>query len=547
MSDCLGLHFFGLCQYSPNNPEIAIISFGDSVAIATFLIAFTQLLSLTKKEVIYESVRLSYKIGLVAVLMIFVSSVLPLVPGPALPVLGYPIFWEFLGALLLLSTLVLLVSKYHSPLKFNEKSAEKTLRIVRRVITKGREEDYLELTDKLEPSVMEIVSCMKMYDRMSAHQAEERGEVFYFNPEVAYSFELVRTLADSHFCKAIVCKDPAVLIKFLQEFKDKRIRDNDARTFVGEIVRQALRNKDSFLYREGEQHKGLGLRRDFTRALFGDYDSNERLLPLSYWMPLLEKDVDSEVFEMFCRCYYMMFQTSIRAKEFNFSFSLYPSKNIVGHVEVLMYRLDKLGEDEIFDSYPYKVFQSASRVIQDMLQLVVEDQEANGIELPQGAWDSERRDETVFARLADCFYELFEAASKSKNHESEIRFTLWGIWQKIYVFDSEMTNVHRQIQIRLQAKIFKQLKVNFEEGYYPAISRTMFSLLGLNEEGYPNCSDIPFRERFFSYVREHFLKLYAMNEKRALDKLSKNIVFDVVANELIHTDYGGNQIKMKLS
>lgn len=546
MTDCLGVSFLGLCQYSPSNPEFSIISFGDSVAIATFLIAFTQLLSLTKKEVINESVRRSYKIGFIAILIIFFSSLLPLMSGFAMPLIGYPIFWEFIGSVLLLYTLVLLVVKYHSSLRFNDKDAEHSLKIIRKVITKGSEEDYLELAEKLEASVPDVVTSMRQYDRMAAHQAEERGEEFPVSPRVAYSFELIRTLADPHFCRAIVRRDPAILIKFLQEFKEKRIRDDDARTFVSEIVSQALRNKDSFLYREEAHYKGLGLRGDFTKSLFLDYASNERLLPLSYWMPSIEKDVDEEVFKMFCRCYYLMFHSSIKAKEYNFSFSLYPSKNITGHVDILIYRLDKLNADEIYNSYPYKVFKAACQVIEDMLQLVVDDQDANLIEMPQGVWNPDGRDESVFARLASSCYELFKSSSKSKNHEDEIRFTLWSLWQKIYVFDSEMTNVHRQVQLRFEALVFKKLKVNLEEGYYPAISRTIFLMVGVNEAGYPNCSDIPFRQKFFAYVRMHFPKLYAANQARALDKLPKNIVFDVHTNELIHTDFGGNQAKLAL-
>ena len=88
----------------------------------------------------------------------------------------------------------------------------------------------------------------------------------------------------------------------------------------------------------------------------------------------------------------------------------------------------------------------------------------------------------------------------------------------------------KEVQRRLENKILNQLKVNFVEGYYPAVSRPVISLLGLIDE----TSDRPkidneesrFANTFYSFIKKHFKTLYNEDKERALDKLPSDVEYD---------------------
>ena len=102
-SACLGLEVLGKCTYDPSNPERIYFSIGSLIAVVALFLAFSQL----KKPIIKFRLRVGkvkdsivYGVFIIAIIFVFLAAILPFIPGTALPLLGYPIFWELLAGIL---------------------------------------------------------------------------------------------------------------------------------------------------------------------------------------------------------------------------------------------------------------------------------------------------------------------------------------------------------------------------------------------------------------------------------------------------------------
>ena len=148
-ASCLGLSILGSCKYLHTGESWSIISIGDTISAIALLLAFSQLQSLTRKEVIRTGLKKTYWLWGFGVFFILLSSVLPFIPEPVLPLVSYPIFWQFMASLFFLTAIIILIVLYHSSLKFGGRHSSKTIEISTRVIIKGHSQDLSELSSLL--------------------------------------------------------------------------------------------------------------------------------------------------------------------------------------------------------------------------------------------------------------------------------------------------------------------------------------------------------------------------------------------------------------
>lgn len=130
---CLGLHFLAQCsefQYKEHflfNFETAIASLAMVVSIYALLIEkrFRIRVSIKRNERIFLLKLITSILGLT-----FVGAVLPFIPGNPLPLIGYPVFWEFTASILIIYT-IYLSYKIISPIKsFSKKQVCQLLSVV---------------------------------------------------------------------------------------------------------------------------------------------------------------------------------------------------------------------------------------------------------------------------------------------------------------------------------------------------------------------------------------------------------------------------------
>ena len=105
-SACLGVSFLGNCSYDPSSPASTYFSLGELVAAIALLLAFIQLArTKTKFRLVAKNLpnKFIYSIIISSIISVFIATLLPIIPGKPVPLLGYPIFWEVLAAAIIIT------------------------------------------------------------------------------------------------------------------------------------------------------------------------------------------------------------------------------------------------------------------------------------------------------------------------------------------------------------------------------------------------------------------------------------------------------------
>jgi len=172
---CLGLEFLGECSYNPSDP-ISYFTLGNLVSVIAILLAISQL----TKPIIEFRIRsnnLNLKtlncLVLIAIISIFIATLLPFIPGKAMPLLGYPVFWEFLSAVLFVVLAIYVISTITKPAQFTKKNANQFLNATVLYIAKGGEERLNELAKEILPSISSIIQEANNFDVYEAITAKK--------------------------------------------------------------------------------------------------------------------------------------------------------------------------------------------------------------------------------------------------------------------------------------------------------------------------------------------------------------------------------------
>lgn len=524
---CLGLSILGGCSYDPSSPAWRIISLGDAIAAISLLIAFSQLLTPILKIRISRLFPKVYVLWGFAAISILISSLLPFFPGHAWPLLGYPIFWELVGSTLILVSVGALLFSFSRPLKFSKRSFRSTMRLVTRGIATGEEKDYAELAFSLQRILGDLISAVARYDSFEKEMARRDGKAYSPPAMSVEAGRILQLCSDERFCAAVVRREPGFAVGFFEEIKKHNACHNGfIKPLAWELVRQALLHPDSILYRE-KRYKGLGFNASFTHAAFSDNEINEWVQPLSGYRFILEKEVTIEALDRYGEIVEILAQTYLKTGRFyEHSFSIYSTFNaLTDYAGYISSRVDASSPDDLYRSHTYSSLDKIGSTITDLIGIFAKEPAILDGKLVEYWKGVERnRDYSPFEYLAKLIYEFMEALSHTRKYDEALRMILIRPWLEIYPVSQEGV-FHQELQWRLEEKLFEKLKVNLEEGYYPAVSRPLLSVLSLHEQSNRD-GDSRLRTRLFAYLRQTFSTLYAADKERALDKLPASMTYD---------------------
>lgn len=101
---------------------------------------------------------------------------LPFIPGRALPLLGYPVFWELLAGVSFLVGATVLIWWIITPPIFSSKNAKKYFQSLGNLISVGRDEDLVDLAGDTGSSIERIFEECSKYDRWAEKRAIEKKQ-----------------------------------------------------------------------------------------------------------------------------------------------------------------------------------------------------------------------------------------------------------------------------------------------------------------------------------------------------------------------------------
>lgn|GEM_PF-6006036 len=123
---CLGLNFLATCS-SGHVTEHFLFNFETAISSLAIVIAIYALIleNRFRVRIVLKRNALKRIIILIATIvgLTFIGSILPLIPGYAIPLLGYPTFWELLASLLVLFTIYISFNLFRPIKKLTKKQA----------------------------------------------------------------------------------------------------------------------------------------------------------------------------------------------------------------------------------------------------------------------------------------------------------------------------------------------------------------------------------------------------------------------------------------
>lgn len=161
-----------------------------------------------------------------------------------------------LGALFLLTFLTWTWFAFIRPPTYGRHNAERFAQTLYRFILKGSPAELAVIADELSYSAEMLVRHATDRNRLTNDRLDNEGDTERVRPKVeGYANDLLLLIADKRLCRAIVEASPGTVLALFQAMADTKKYGIQVGTFAKNVVREALANKDSFVYHEAEGYE----------------------------------------------------------------------------------------------------------------------------------------------------------------------------------------------------------------------------------------------------------------------------------------------------
>jgi len=283
---CLGVKALGTCGYDLLNPSLTFFSIGQLATVVALIFAFSQLAKPTVKFRIATRFTPHWVpwVGIaLAILCVFAAAILRVWQFRDIPVIGFPIFWEFVAGACLVWASLLMIFRVTTKSRLSVHNAARYLQWSRSIIARGNIDDLREYGDEISISISTAVKACKCHlvcSMTAPANTDEKKPPTEFE-RVCYT--LLDLWADKQFCQILVTRCPHTAVQILLEVQNSKLYESGAYALVQELIDQAMSNPDSILRREGD-YSGLGRLKSFMSTAFGSPDFvNSHLRPLQAW------------------------------------------------------------------------------------------------------------------------------------------------------------------------------------------------------------------------------------------------------------------------
>jgi Ca2+/Na+ antiporter len=535
-------------SYNPASPDRIYFSIGSVIATLALILAFAQLLRpITQFRI--STGRFGKKTAMIlfllAILFVFLAAILPFIHGESIWFLGYPIFWEILAGLFFLMAFSLIFWKIYRPIKFSKSNYKIYQEKCITFIARGHEDDLRELADEIFHSIKEIIKACKRYDHSKARREKEKGNKYEISEHTRFALGLLGIWSDEKFCRIIVCHTPQTAIEIFSQIKKQNLYHSGGHALVKQLINQAFLNHSSILYREVEYY-GLGLLKEFTNEAFGDSIFVEsQFRPLDAWSPWFDENLEPWKTKKLEEVIYIATEANIKSNWGGNNTGLYCGlKALNGIASKQAMVLEKLSVDEDYNSYAYKNFYEIEHGFIKILKVIKENEDKiYDCEIDEKNYDT-FKDYSLYGVFSEAIFNFLKELSTIHSHDELVRMTAISLWMDIYPLPDEWeTKSIKAIQKRLNIHLLKKVRENLEELYYPALTRLLLNIIGVQKPSLKTESKgrVKFETEFFKLIKELYESAYKKDVKKAKDMLPDKVKYNKTKGQLIYTYTGGSK------
>lgn len=442
--------------------------------------------------------------------------------------------WQaLLGGFFLLTFLTWTWFALH-PAAYGRRNALRYARALYVVILRGSPVELSVIADELTRSARALVRYAPEKRRLQeAADTEQPPRV------VAYAHDILLLIGDKRLCRAIVEASPGTALAFFQEVAETEKYGVPIDIFGKNLVREAIANKDSFLYHEAEGYDSglIGYHKPLTQAMFSNYFMVEEIGSLLDPDYMASRKWDHEQWEAYCRIVLVTFRDFVEKEVHQHSFVLFRAKGIIEHAAFDLYKLN--GSETGWDAEVLATLRVIVRFVTDTIGILNENSVPEWVKRRKLGRDRNRI-KTIYDHMADLIFEIMFTASAVR---TPVDFC-WAVqhnsvWGEIFNFghgdDGEAAEVIKfKVRRLLYNEVVRMTTLpNFKGA---ALLGFCLNVMGLrvSAEDYFNDSRA-LQKAVLSWTKKHYARIHDESPGVAERCLVGRISYDAGGRRLVKT------------
>ncbi|MDP8566787.1 hypothetical protein [Methylophilus aquaticus] len=449
--------------------------------------------------------------------------------------LDYHIWQMMLGLLFLVTFLTWIYYAFINPPIFGKRNAHKYAVALYKVIVKSSNEELKVIADELARSASTLIKYVESLPR----HPTQKNKADYKD----FAHDILLLMGNRRLCKYIVATSQVTAQAFFDEMVKGKKYNIPIIQFARNILTEAISQKESFLYSEGEDgiYSGLlGYLKPVSNSLYGNFTLIETLA-LNGFSPFdVDYDElrswDSNQWKAYCRAALMTINSYLVDGNDTPQFS--SIRRVCENVKHACIDLRKLdGMDSTYESEIAKTFSVLVEFVKQIIELINKQ--------PNPPWpipkvDKGRYTTDIYDLLANLIFEFcFQAATvKSPRHTSwELQFNI--VWESF--FGSERGATWSIVRYKVRRQLYDSIvKLNNLPNYKSSrvLGFCLNILIDANKptnQNYYDRADYPLAKAVQNWTNKNYLQLRKINSDIADSVLLGSISFDEKGRRLVKT------------
>ncbi len=333
--------------------------------------------------------------------------------------LSHRALWQgFFGATFLTLVITWLYYAFIKPPVFGRSNYKKYAQELYKYILKGSDTELPVIAGELARSAEPLVRLSRQNpSRWSGDTEDKKQSKKKQKPNAGdYAHDILLLIGSRKLCRHIVASSPVTAMAFFEDMSRLKKYEIPIGQFAKNISTEAILNKDSLLYHEGEGFSSglIGYLKPFSQAIYGNHELVERLAS-NNGSPL---DIDYQIgwsldaiqFEAYKRAVLITFEDYFkRDKWMQHSYALFRA---IGHIKDSCRDVYKLSDiSDYFSSDIYRRLNVAVDFVSEVVNLIGKLPELPKTRLRLREKDGSRPNEDMYDHIAELMFEIIFEAS----------------------------------------------------------------------------------------------------------------------------------------
>jgi hypothetical protein len=451
-----------------------------------------------------------------------------------------PSIWQaLLGGLFLLTFLTWAWFAFIRPPIYGSHNSKRFAETLYRYVLKGSPTELAVIADEIAYSAKSLVQHATDRGRHKQHWNKTEGQKKQKRPDVErYANDILLLIADRRMCRAIVDSSPGTALAVFRTMAETKKYGVQVETFARNIVNEAIRNKDSFLFHEAEGYESglIGYHKPLSQAMFSNYDMVETIGTILDPYLHSYREWDAEQWEAYCRVVLITLRSYVKEGCCEHSYVLYRAMGNIENAVSDLYTLNEL--TNTWDSDLSRRLNVVVDCIQDAVKILDEKDVPSHVRR-RVKEKNVHQQETLYDHIASIIFEVIFHASAVNSP----LWTCWSIqhntvWGKLFNFHHLNGPAGRMVKFKVRRLLYDEIADMNKFPNFKGAKMLGFCLnvmgLTIRKDDYDKGSKA-LQKAVLAWTKKNFVWLHDYNPRVADACLVAGMSYDADNRRLVRT------------